>query len=78
MVNFNMDFKDYKIISTLGQCFEGRAAVNLARHLPSGTMVALKKFNMDKVREDSSLVDVSYNFNTAILYINYSCSFSLK
>ncbi|XP_019757952.2 STE20-related kinase adapter protein alpha isoform X1 [Dendroctonus ponderosae] len=58
MINFNINFNDYKTISSLGQCFEGRATVNLAKHHPSNSLVALKKFNMDKLKEDSSLVDL--------------------
>lgn len=59
MVNFNINFNDYKIISTLGVCFEAKAIVTLAKHVPSGSMVALKKFHMDKVKDESHLVDVS-------------------
>lgn len=58
MVNYNVNLSDYNIISTLGQCFEGKAAVHLAKHVPSGSMVALKKFNMDKIKHESYLVDV--------------------
>lgn len=59
MVNFNINFNDYKIISTLGVCFEAKATVTLAKHVPSGSMVALKKFHMDKVKDENHLVDVS-------------------
>jgi len=58
MVNYNGDLGDYKIISTLGQCFEERAAVYLAKHVASRSMVALKKFYMDKIKEESSLIDL--------------------
>ncbi|XP_066262328.1 STE20-related kinase adapter protein alpha [Euwallacea similis] len=58
MVNFNTNLRDYEIICTLGQCFEAKATVNLAKHVPSGSLVALKKFNMDVVKEDSSLIDL--------------------
>ncbi|XP_050305651.1 STE20-related kinase adapter protein alpha [Anthonomus grandis grandis] len=56
MVTFNVNQDDYKIISSLGQSFEGRAAVYLAQHIPSGSMVAIKKFNMDKIGEDNYLL----------------------
>lgn len=70
MVNYNINLNDYKIISTLGQCLEGKAAVHLAKHVPSGSMVALKKFNMDKIKDNSYLVDVRY-------YIHYHNFFLL-
>lgn len=70
MINFNINFNDYKIISSLGQCFEGRASVNLAKHHPSNSLVALKKFNMDKVK-DSPLVDVSVKYFNLISQLGF-------
>ncbi|XP_060525031.1 STE20-related kinase adapter protein alpha [Cylas formicarius] len=58
MVQYNANLSEYKIITILGQCFDGRAAVHLAKHLPTGQMVAVKKINMDKIKCDASLVEV--------------------
>lgn len=59
---YNANISDYKTISILGHCFNNKAVVHLAKHLPSGEMVAIKKFNMDRIKEDINLVEV-LNFN---------------
>ncbi|KAF7284381.1 ste20-like kinase isoform X2 [Rhynchophorus ferrugineus] len=58
MVNYNININDYKIVTLLSQCFQDKASVHLAKYLPSGAMVALKRFNMDKIKQESYLVDV--------------------
>ncbi|RZB89865.1 STE20-related kinase adapter protein alpha [Asbolus verrucosus] len=57
MINYEAGISSYETISTLGQCFEGMAVVHLARHLPSGTMVAVKRFNMDRIKHEAHLVE---------------------
>lgn len=57
MVNYEANISAYETISTLGQCFEGMAVVNLAKH-KSGTMVAIKRFNMDRIKHEAHLVEV--------------------
>lgn len=59
MTNYEADISKYETISTLGQCFEGMAVVHLAKHNPSGTMVALKRFNIDRMKQDIHLVEVN-------------------
>ncbi|CAH1106149.1 unnamed protein product, partial [Psylliodes chrysocephalus] len=54
---YNANISDYKTISILGHCFNNKAVVHLAKHLPSGEMVAIKKFNMDRIKEDINLVE---------------------
>ncbi|CAH1970795.1 unnamed protein product [Acanthoscelides obtectus] len=42
---------NYQIISILGHCFNQLAVVQLAKFIPTGAMVAIKKFDMDKIKE---------------------------
>lgn len=57
MTAFEENISVYKTISILGQGFDGTAVIHLAKHLPSGTMVAIKKFDMDKIKEGAHLVE---------------------
>ncbi|KYB26773.1 STE20-related kinase adapter protein alpha [Tribolium castaneum] len=57
MVNYEANISAYETISTLGQCFEGMAVVNLAKHKISGTMVTIKRFNMDRIKHEAHLVE---------------------
>ncbi|KAJ3637929.1 hypothetical protein MTP99_001348 [Tenebrio molitor] len=57
MINYEANISAYETISTLGQCFEGKAVVHLAQHKKSGTMVALKRFNMDRIKHEAHLVE---------------------
>lgn len=59
MAKFDANITWYKTISILGHCFGENAVVHLAKHKPSGTMVAIKKFNMDKIKEGAHLVEVT-------------------
>jgi len=59
MLMFEADPAHYQLCSVLGHCCEDIATVHLARHLPSGTLVAVKKFNMDKSKQEASLIQVS-------------------
>lgn len=58
MTTFHGNISLYKTISILGHCFDDTAVVHLAKHVPSGTMVAIKKFDMDRIREEAHLVEV--------------------
>lgn len=58
MTTFDGNISSYKTISILGHCFDETAVVHLAKHVPSGTMVAIKKFDMDRIKEDVHLVEV--------------------
>lgn len=55
---FETDSSHYKTISILGHCCDGLAVVHLAKHLPSDMLVAVKKFNMDKIKEEAPLIQV--------------------
>lgn len=59
MFNFEAQIAHYKIYSILGECCDKAGIVHLAKHTPSGQMVAIKKFNMDKIKEEASLIEVS-------------------
>lgn len=56
MLMFEADPAHYQLCSILGHCCEDTATVHLARHLPSGTLVAVKKFNMDKSKQEANLI----------------------
>ncbi|KAJ8947933.1 hypothetical protein NQ314_008526 [Rhamnusium bicolor] len=57
MTRYEGNISAYKTISILGHCFEGTAVVHLAKHISSGAMVAIKKFDMDKIKEGAHLVE---------------------
>lgn len=42
----------------MGQGYDGAAVVYLAKHLPSNIMVAIKKINVDKAKEEAHLIQV--------------------
>lgn len=67
MTAFQGNISAYKTISILGQGFDGTAVVHLAKHLPSGIMVAIKKFDMDKIKEGAHLVEVKKRFYLSVL-----------
>lgn len=56
-MDYGADLSQYQKVSILGHCFDDKAVVHLAKHTPSNTMVAIKKFNMDSIKEDSYLVE---------------------
>ncbi|XP_044747297.1 STE20-related kinase adapter protein alpha isoform X2 [Coccinella septempunctata] len=57
MTQFREDISVYRIISILGGCFQNRAIVNLAKHVPSDRMLAVKRYQLEKIR-DSYLLDL--------------------
>ncbi|XP_044739350.1 STE20-related kinase adapter protein alpha [Chrysoperla carnea] len=59
MMESSYDTNDshYQSISYLGHCCNGIAVIHLSRHIPSNTLVAIKKFNMDKAKEDTVLIE---------------------
>lgn len=56
MLMFEADPAHYQLCSVLGHCCENIATVHLARHRTSGTMVAVKKFNLEKSKQEASLI----------------------
>lgn len=58
MVTFESDISKYTTVSILGQGYNGAAIVYLAKHNPSSKMVAIKKINVDKAKEEASLIEV--------------------
>lgn len=61
MTQFKEDVSVYKIISILGGCFQNRAIVNLAKHTPSDRMLAVKRYQLEKIRESIFLELVEVN-----------------
>lgn len=50
---------NYEIKSELSNCCFGIGIVYLAKHAPTQQFVAIKKFQMDKAKEESNLIRVS-------------------
>lgn len=63
MFNFETNISHYKIYSILGECCDNAGIVQLAKHVPSNQMVAIKKINMDKVKEEANLIEVTYSLS---------------
>lgn len=59
MVTYETNISKYVTFSVLGQGYCGAAVVYLAKHNPSNTMVAIKKINMDRAKEEANLIQVS-------------------
>lgn len=57
MQTFEENLSAYEIISILSECFVGKATVNLAKHIRTGQMVALKLFHLDKISQDIYLIE---------------------
>lgn len=55
---FEAEDTHYRTISILSQCWNDLATVYLGKHVPSGKMVAVKRFNMDRTKEEAGLVQV--------------------
>jgi len=60
---FESDPSHYKICSILGQCCGSIGIVLLAVHGPSASLVALKKFNMDKAKDEIENIQVQKAFH---------------
>lgn len=56
---FDSNPTSYEIKSELSNCCFGIGVVYLAKHVPSQQFVAVKKFQMDKAKEESNLIRVS-------------------
>lgn len=56
---YDTDATNYEICSFLGQSMTNIATVYIAKHIPSRTLVTLKKCNVEKLtREEIKLVQV--------------------
>lgn len=58
MIEFEANNAHYNVISILGGCYNGIGVVYLAKHTLSGQMVAVKRYNMDKVKDEIGLIQV--------------------
>ncbi|KAK9883990.1 hypothetical protein WA026_004925 [Henosepilachna vigintioctopunctata] len=56
MTNFEEDISVYNFVSILGECFQNKASVNLVKHYPTGRMLAVKRFHLDKIWDNISIV----------------------
>lgn len=55
---FGSDSNSYLVTSVLGQCCGDIGQIYLAIYLPSNTPIALKKFNLDKVKDEMENIQV--------------------
>lgn len=56
--SFGANPLSYEVRSVLGQCCDDVGQVYLAFHVPTDTPVALKKFNMDKAKDELENIQV--------------------
>lgn len=57
---FGSDPKEYEIKAELAVCCYGIGSVYMARHKSTREFVALKKFKMDRAKEESNLIKVQH------------------
>ncbi|XP_072174158.1 STE20-related kinase adapter protein alpha-like [Diadema setosum] len=48
---FEGDSRHYTLLTLIGRNFEGNAVVHIARHGPSGDLVAIRRINLEKMRD---------------------------
>lgn len=53
---------NYEIKSEVSSCCFGIGTVYIAKHVPTQQFVAIKKFQMDKAKEESNLIRVSNHY----------------
>lgn len=62
MESYDTNDTHYQSVSYLGHCCNGVAIVHLARYTPLNSLVAVKKFDIDKSKEELLFIEVSYNY----------------
>lgn len=75
---FEADPGHYKTISILGTCCEGLAIVHLTKHVPSATLIVVKKFNMDKAKEESLLIQVRLHHPPSKMFLSNTFFFAAR
>ncbi|XP_063953049.1 STE20-related kinase adapter protein alpha-like isoform X1 [Lytechinus pictus] len=50
-VEYEGDARHYTLLTLIGRNFEGNAVVHIARHCSSGNLVAVRRVNLDKVKD---------------------------
>lgn len=59
-ISYDTDAQNYEICSFIGQSMTNIASVFIAKHIPSRTVVAVKKCNVEKLsRAEIQLVQVT-------------------
>lgn len=53
---FNPDWSDYQLTSIISECCGGAAVVYSALYKPANTNVAIKRYFVDKIKENASLI----------------------
>lgn len=59
---FGSNPNEYEIKTELSSCCFGIGTVYLAKHGPTQQFVALKKFQMDKAKDEANLIRVSKSY----------------
>jgi serine/threonine protein kinase len=66
---YDTDPGNYQICSVIGQCVTNIGTVYIARHLPTKSLVAVKKFNLEKISvDDTELIQVYFNCEHLLLH----------
>lgn len=74
----NPDFNDYQLTSIINECCGGGAVVYSALYKPSKQYVAVKRYFVDKSKENANLIQVKIYeitpcFWTVIIFYNRVC-----
>lgn len=69
---FNPDINDYQLTSIITECCGGVAVVYSALYKPSNQNVALKRYFVDKTKENAALIQVRMNCTFYYIYTKSS------
>lgn len=71
---FGINPEDYDLRAELSSCCNEIGVVYLAQYKPSGQHVAVKKFRMDKIKDENEMFGVRFNLldiNFIYMYISF-------
>lgn len=58
---FSQNASEYAIQSELATCFNGIGIVLMAKYKPTGEFVAIKKYKMDKTKDEKENLHITVN-----------------
>lgn len=70
---FGINPEDYDLRAELSSCCNEIGVVYLAQYKPSGQHVAVKKFRMDKIKDENDMFGVRFDslgINFILIYIS--------
>lgn len=63
---YNPDINDYQLTSIITECCGGVAVVYSALYKPNNQNVAIKRYFVDKTKENANLIQVIFIINDSI------------